>query len=285
MNGNQTASAGFAPIPQQTLALSVSGEGSVTSQPAGIACPPSCSEHFDAEGSGSHVLLSAHPALHQRVAWSGCESQPGPQECEVSLSEARSLSAVFAPIPRTLSVTVLGSGQVSADRGALSGCGASGTGCSATYGDGEDVTLTATPAPGWSFAGWSGGACAGTRPCLVTLSADTAVSANFAPLPILEAPSHATLSLGRLSVRGARAKLHVEVSGPGTLLASGAKLKRTHLRAAAAGVLTLRLRLDAAGRRALARGRALSVPLTVTFAPAEGGPSLIAKRIVTFGGH
>jgi hypothetical protein len=50
--------------------------------------------------------------------------------------------------------------------------------CSQLYVDGTDVTLTATPAAGSSFAGW-GGTCHGTEPCTVTLDADTAVTATF----------------------------------------------------------------------------------------------------------
>ncbi|MDP9161045.1 MAG: hypothetical protein M3O09_12570 [Acidobacteriota bacterium] len=41
------------------------------------------------------------------------------------------------------------------------------------------MTLTATPASGYSFSGW-GGACNGTATCVVTISTATAVSANFA---------------------------------------------------------------------------------------------------------
>jgi uncharacterized repeat protein (TIGR02543 family) len=40
------------------------------------------------------------------------------------------------------------------------------------------VTLTATPADGWNFAGWTG-ACAGTGSCSVTLTADRTVTALF----------------------------------------------------------------------------------------------------------
>src|SRR5262249_26477400 len=45
------------------------------------------------------------------------------------------------------------------------------------------VTLTASPALGSSFGGWSGGACAGAGSCVVTLGADTTVIATFDVLP------------------------------------------------------------------------------------------------------
>jgi hypothetical protein len=54
-----------------------------------------------------------------------------------------------------------------------------GTTCSATYGSGTAVTLTATPATGSTFAGWSGGGCTGTGTCTVTVTSTTTVTATF----------------------------------------------------------------------------------------------------------
>jgi len=45
---------------------------------------------------------------------------------------------------------------------------------------GTQVTLTAAPASGSTFAGWSGGNCTGTSPCAVALGANTTVGAAFA---------------------------------------------------------------------------------------------------------
>src|SRR5207247_2227508 len=41
------------------------------------------------------------------------------------------------------------------------------------------VTLSATPAAGSVFTGWSGGGCSGTAPCTVTVAGATSVSAAF----------------------------------------------------------------------------------------------------------
>src|SRR5438093_768142 len=41
------------------------------------------------------------------------------------------------------------------------------------------VTLTATPASGSTFTGWSGGGCSGTGSCSVTVTAAVSVTATF----------------------------------------------------------------------------------------------------------
>src|SRR5206468_8460444 len=58
-------------------------------------------------------------------------------------------------------------------------CGAT---CSASFPSGTLVTLTATPAAGFTFTGWSGGGCSGTGPCTVGLGADTSVTSTFTPI-------------------------------------------------------------------------------------------------------
>ncbi len=82
---------------------------------------------------------------------------------------------------RTLTVTETGSGTgtvISAPGGI--DCG---TTCSATFPDSTDVALTADPNAGSAFAGWIGGGCTGTGPCVTTLAADTTVTATFDTAP------------------------------------------------------------------------------------------------------
>ena len=71
----------------------------------------------------------------------------------------------------SLAVVMMGTGSgvvISTPSGIL--CG---TTCSGTYGSGTAVTLTATPASGSTFAGWSGGGCTGTGTCTMTVTATT----------------------------------------------------------------------------------------------------------------
>lgn len=53
-----------------------------------------------------------------------------------------------------------------------------GTTCVAMLNEGTTATLTATPAAGSLFSGWSG-ACTGSGDCIVVVNADTSVSAAF----------------------------------------------------------------------------------------------------------
>jgi hypothetical protein len=72
-----------------------------------------------------------------------------------------------------------GSGGVTSSPAGIN-CGST---CAAQFDHGTQITLTATPASGSSFAGWSGGGCSGTGTCMVTLNADTTVTATFNTIP------------------------------------------------------------------------------------------------------
>lgn len=279
MSHAEAIDARFAAIPPQPLSVSVSGEGSVSSEPAGISCPGACAGEFD---EGSVVILTAAPAAHQElVGWSGCSAEPGAGECEVQMSAAEAVEASFGPIHRTVAVTIAGQGTVTADHGAISSCT---TNCSGTYLDGEGLKLEAAPAPGYGFAGWSG-ACGGTGACQLTIEGDLSVAANFTAIPEPPPlPPPGTLRLANVRVNGARAILALEISGPGSIVVYGSHIRRAHLHAGHGGRVTLRLGLDAHAKQMLAaaKTRSLKAKITIGFTPADGGAAVSIHKAIEF---
>lgn len=77
----------------------------------------------------------------------------------------------------TLQVTKngTGSGTVTSSPSGIS-CGRT---CSRSFSGGTTVTLTAVPASGSVFAGWSGGGCTGTGSCTVEIHNNLTVTASF----------------------------------------------------------------------------------------------------------
>jgi len=173
MSAARTVGASFTPVAANTVALNVvlNGSGSVTSTPAGINCGTTCSAAF---ASGTSVSLSAVPATgYTFTGWAGggCTGTGG---CVVAMTAATSVAATFTQIKYTLSVSKTGSGTVTSDVGGIN-CGAT---CSASLSTDTAVTLTATPATGYAFTGWSG-ACTGTGTCTTTMNAARSVMATF----------------------------------------------------------------------------------------------------------
>ena len=175
MDQAQSVTATFDPLPPITwqLTVNVSGGGSVTSAPAGIDCGLDCVQDY---GDGTLVTLSETPASGFEFAgWSG--DCTGTGACSVTMDQARSVTATFTPIQRTLTASVVGSGSVTSSPVGID-CGLD---CSQDYDDGTVVTLSQTPASGFEFAGWSGD-CTGTGACSVTMDQARSVTATFTPI-------------------------------------------------------------------------------------------------------
>src|SRR5438132_4101029 len=169
------SSMGNPPPPQSnrlTVSLAGSGNGIVTSSPAGVNCGDNCVASF---GSGATVQLTAGPSQSSTFAgWSGACSGTG--SCQVAMSSAQSVTATFNLIGVTLSVIDAGTGTgiVTSSPSGI-GCG---TTCSASFSGGTVVQLTAAANTGFTFAGWSG-ACSGTGSCQVTMNSAQSVTATF----------------------------------------------------------------------------------------------------------
>jgi len=141
-------------INQYTLAVSKIGAGVVTQTPEG--------DTFD---YGTVITLTATPATGWHfVGWSGTCSGSG--DCIVLVDADKAVTATFAINTHTLSVGQVGAGIITQTP--------EGT----TFDYGTVITLTATPATGWGFVGWSG-ACSGSGVCSVTMDADKTVAATF----------------------------------------------------------------------------------------------------------
>jgi hypothetical protein len=172
MNAAESVRAIFVNNP--LMIVSVSGSGTVTSSPAGINCPSTCSTNYPFD---TQVTLTATPANGWGFSgWSNnaCDSGGGVGNCVVTMNTNRSATATFAPPQYTLNVSLAGNGTVTSSPSGVS-CPSV---CTMNYSSGTPVTLTATPAGGATFNGW-GGACSGNGSCLVTMNSLESVTAMF----------------------------------------------------------------------------------------------------------
>jgi phospholipase C len=160
-----------------TIDKAGTGTGTVTSSPAGIKCGSTCGAKFS---KGASVKLTAAAASGSKLAgWSGaCTGTAA--TCTVSVKAASTVKATFnttaaaAPIELTVESAGSGTGTVTSSP---AGIDCPGT-CTADFTKGAKVVLTAAPAAGTTFAGWSG-SCTGKGTCALTLEASATVTTTF----------------------------------------------------------------------------------------------------------
>jgi hypothetical protein len=105
----------------------------------------------------------------------------GTNTLSVQLPETPQIAALIfsasagAPQTLTLSKSGSGTGTVTSNPAGIN-CGST---CSFDYANETTVTLTATPAVGSTFTGWTGGSCSGTGTCNVTMNAAKTITAGF----------------------------------------------------------------------------------------------------------
>jgi len=166
-------------VPELTVATTGAGSGTVTSSDGFIDCGGSATDCTHAYSNGEQVTLAATPGLNSAFAgWSGGGCS-GTGACVVDMSESRNVTADFTPVQRqlTVSTTGTGAGQVTSSPAGID-CGTGAADCSAGFSHGTEVTLTASPATGSDFTGWSG-ACSGTGSCVVAMDQAREVTATF----------------------------------------------------------------------------------------------------------
>ncbi len=132
-----------------------------------------------APGDGFYEWMSA-PAADGRIVALVVD----PVHDEHSLSEGSKpavlsfLDTVLGAMELSVAISGSGTGTVTSSPAGID-CGAT---CEVAFLPGNSVTLTAAPAIGSAFAGWSGGGCAGIGACTVTMDAARQVTATFVPL-------------------------------------------------------------------------------------------------------
>ena len=112
MNSAQAVTANFTQqLPTYALTVSSTGSGTVTSQPAGINCPPSCTGNYN---SGTPVTLTATPASGWMLSgWGGACSSTG--LCPVIMNSTKSVIATFLRQATTVSAANYAGGEQAAE--------------------------------------------------------------------------------------------------------------------------------------------------------------------------
>ncbi|MBV5308414.1 DUF1566 domain-containing protein [Chromatium okenii] len=94
MSAAQTVTANFNLLPSYKLSITKSGNGAVTSTPAGINCGTACSKQFT---SGTAVTLTAKADTGGTFSkWTGCTPiATNPLQCTVTLTSNKTVTAAF----------------------------------------------------------------------------------------------------------------------------------------------------------------------------------------------
>jgi len=167
--GGQPITATFSatpPVVTYALSATKSGDGTGRVQNAAgtIYCGIYCSYSF---APATVVTLTAAPAVDSYFAgWSGGGCS-GTSTCVVTMDAAKSVDAVFNYNPLTVTKDGSGTGMVKNADGTIH-CG---TYCLYGFAPTTVVTLTAAPAEGSTFTGWSYGECGASLTCAVTMPA------------------------------------------------------------------------------------------------------------------
>ena len=141
---------------QYSLVLIITGQGFVSKSP-----------NQASYSSGSSVQLTATPASgYVFSGWSGGLSGSA-NPASVWMNENKAVTATFTQKHYTLTLTTIGQGYISKKPN------------QANYTYESNLQLSAIPAVGWSFQGWSGDLSGLANPMLVTIDGNKTLTATF----------------------------------------------------------------------------------------------------------
>lgn len=162
--------------PQHPVSVTLgnsTGNGAVRTDRPGIACPQLCSIAWD---QGTTLTLFAEASRGSRFAgWSGACS--GRDDCQLTVDAAKAVSARFARQVQLRVQVVRRSGGAGTVVSVPAGISCPSA-CARAFDQGVRIVLRAKARQGSRFTGWAG-ACRGTGPCSIRLSANNGVRAVF----------------------------------------------------------------------------------------------------------
>jgi hypothetical protein len=171
------------------LAVSVSGNGTVTSTPLGIDCGGDCIESYS---RNTFVSLNAAAANgYVFNGWGGdCPNDAGSIASGVTMNSDKNCTATFGlATTNSLAVSITGGGDVTSLPAGID-CG---TDCLEDFQTGTFVELTAVPNSPYLFSAWSGDCNGTTTQTSLTVNSDLSCDATFV-LPTV--PVTMTLNIG-----------------------------------------------------------------------------------------
>ena len=157
------------------------------SAPAGIDCGPACHEETQQFYENETVTLTENAETGSEfVKWTaGCESNPTPAECMVTMTAAKTVEAEFKArtlLPLAVKKTGTGKGTVTSAPSGID-CGPACHEETHQFYENETVTLTEKAEKLSQFVKWTAGCESNPTPaeCVVTMTAAKTVEAEFKP--------------------------------------------------------------------------------------------------------
>lgn len=183
--GTSGSQASAALTASSSFTLACTGAGGTTTRTASVTVIPSQSTWTRIASEGASFTVNGTQTVRYGAGSSWIQrSVTNSGQCTNAffgsdpawgvLKSCELLSGASGPTSYLLSTVVSGSGTVTSAPSGIH-CGST---CSASFASGSSVTLTATPASGQAFNGWSG-ACTGTGSCTVSMTAARSATAAF----------------------------------------------------------------------------------------------------------